>query len=300
MKISFLPVLALNPRSQMGVKAFMGVLMLFSSFLWLQCGKFHTDKKEDKLLASVYDRNLRLSELEGVVAPGAIPADSALLVSAYVQRWLREQLMMYEAERSIPKDLDIDELVRNYRASLIRFNFEERLIAEKLDSTVSETELRAYYENNKDQFQLESTILKCMLLKLTLEAPQNEINKLWNSRNAADGPKLSAFAKQWASIALLDPEKWYTLQEVAPFLPKGTLTSENAGSRREGTLSDGDFRYYYRVIEAVQGKTTAPFDYAKDQAQKIILHKRKQELLERWKEDLFQKELRRENIKIMQ
>ena len=50
----------------------------------------------------------------------------------------------------------------------------------------------------------------------------------------------------------------------------------------------------------MQGKTTAPFDYAKDQAQKIILHKRKQELLERWKEDLYLKEMRRENIKIVQ
>lgn len=277
-----------------------GVLVLLCCACLWHCGKKEGEKKEDKLLARVYDRNLYLSELEGVVSEGIAPTDSSLLVSAYVQRWLREQLMMYEAERNISKDLDIDELVRSYRASLIRFNFEERLIAEKLDSTITENELKTYYENNKDQFQLESTILKCKLLKLSLEAPQNEINKLWNSRNAADEAKLNAFAKQWATLALLDQEKWYTLQEVAPLLPKGTLTSDNVGSRRDGSLSDGDFRYYYRVIDAVQGKTTAPFDYAKDQAQKIILHKRKQELLERWKEDLYLKEIRRENIKIEQ
>lgn len=272
--------------------------VLFGCILLWHCGKNNADKKEDKVLATVYDRNLYLSELDGVVPEGTPVADSALLVSAYIQRWLREQLMMYEAERNIPKDLNIDELVRNYRASLVRYNFEEQLIAEKLDSTVSNDELLAYYENNKDQFQLESTILKCLVLKLSPQAPQNEINKLWYSRNPADETKLIALAGQWASLALLDREKWYTLEEVAVLLPKGTLSSDNVSSRREGTLSDGDYRYYYRVIEAVQGKTTAPFDYAKDQAQKIILHKRKQELLERWKEDLYQKELRRENIKI--
>jgi len=201
-------------------KASAGVFLLFFSALLLQCGPKQNEQKEDKRLARVYDRNLYLSELEGVVPEGTAPTDSALLVTAYVQRWLREQLMMYEAERNIPKELDIDALVRSYRASLIRFNFEEQLIAAKLDSSVSEDELRAYYEINKDQFQLQSTILKCKLLKLSQQAPQNEINKLWYSRNPADESKLVAYAKQWATFSLLDAEKWYTLEEVSAFLPK--------------------------------------------------------------------------------
>jgi hypothetical protein len=207
---------------------------------------------------------------------------------------------MYEAERNIPKDLDIDQLVRDYRASLVRFNFEQQIIAEKLDSTVSETELKTFYENNKDQFQLESTILKIELLKLPLSAPQSELNRLWYSRNPSDETRLEAYAKQYNGLALLNRAKWYKLDEVAALLPKGTLTSDNVGSRREGTVSDGDFRYYYRVLETVKGKETAPFDYIREQASKVILHRRKQELLETWKQDLYEKELRRENIKILQ
>ncbi len=276
------------------------LLVSFLSLLLWQCSSESSTKANDQLLAQVYNKNLYASELADIIPEGTTPTDSTLLVSAFVQRWVRDQLLMYEAERNIPKDLNIDELVRDYRASLVRFNFEEQIIAEKLDSTVSEAEVRSFYEKNKDQFQLESTILKCLLLKLPPKAPQTEVNKLWYSRNPADEPKLATYARQWAAMAMLNHEKWYKLEDIAALLPKGTLTSENVSSRREGTLSDGDYRYYYRVIEAVQGKTTAPFDYVREQASKIILHKRKQELLDRWKEDLYQKELRRHNIKINQ
>lgn len=277
---------------------FLPLLSLLVLLLSAACGDGGGTSANDVTLAQVYNKTLLLSELEGVIPEGTPAADSALIVSAYVQRWVREQLLMYEAERNIPKDLDIDELVRNYRASLVRFNFEEQIIAEKLDSTVSEGEQREYYENNKDQFQLESTILKCQLLKLRPEAPQSEINKLWNSRKDSDKVKLANYAKMWAEVALLDEEKWYKLEDIAAILPDGTLSPDNVNSRREGTLSDGGIRYYYRVVEAVQGKTTAPFDYAREQATKVILHHRKQQLLEKWKEELYQKELRRENIKI--
>ncbi len=276
------------------------LFFLSVSALFWQCGGTATPGKGDVMLAKVYNKSLSLSEVQDIVPEGVTKEDSVLMVRAYVQRWVRDQLLMYEAERNIPKDLDIDELVRNYRASLVRYNFEEQIIAEKLDSTVSEAEMKTFYENNHDQFQLESTILKCLLLKLPPRAPQAEINKLWYSRNPADENKLNAYAKQWAALALLNREKWYKLEEVAALLPEGTLTSDNVTSRREGTLSDGDFRYYYRVLDVVQGKTTAPFDYVKEQASKVILHKRKQELLDKWKEELYQKELRRENVKIIQ
>lgn len=274
--------------------------LLFVCLLAGQCSNDNAAKEGDKVLAQVYNKVLYQSNLVDVIPESSTKEDSALIVKAYLQRWVREQLLMYEAERNIPKDLNIDKLVRDYRASLVRFNFEEQIIAQKLDSTVTEATLKDFYEHNKDQFQLESTILKCLLIKAPAKAPQSELNKLWYSRSDDADSKLGTFAKQWNAFALLDREKWYKLEEVAAFLPKGTLTSENVRSRSDGTLSDADYRYYYRVLETVQGKTTAPFDYVREQAVKVILHQRKQALLEKWKEDLYQKELRRENVKIQQ
>ena len=92
------------------------ILLLFvvaASELFWSCGGGDKAKAGDRPLAQVYNKTLYLSELEGVVPEGVSLEDSALIVSAYAQRWIREQLLMYEAERNIPKDLNIDELVRD-------------------------------------------------------------------------------------------------------------------------------------------------------------------------------------------
>lgn len=269
-----------------------GCLLLLSA-----CGS-RNQRQNDPEVARVYDKILYASEVSAGVPPGTNPQDSALLAGAFVQRWIGEQLLMFEAERNVSKDPNIDKLVRDYRASLVRFNFEEQLIAQKLDSVVREDEVRSFYEDNKELFELQNTILKCVLIKVPSDAPQSEINKLWNSRSDADMAKLNTLANQISVIALLDREKWYRLDQISALLPQGTLTADNVSSRKEGVLTDGGFRYYYRILESVRSKETAPFDYVKEQASKVILHHRKQELLDKWKKELYDNELRRGNIKV--
>jgi hypothetical protein len=268
---------------------------VFAVSTFTACGK-NEEKNGDVVVASVYDKKLYKSELTDVVPEGVAGADSALLASAYVKRWALDALMMYQAERNVTYDEELDRLVRDYRASLVRHSFEEKLISEQLDSTVSEQELRSFVEQNEDQFQLESTILRCKILKVPETAPIQDFNKLWSDKSTEGKAKLLEAATQWASVRLLDEQKWYRIDEINGLLPKGLITSDNAGSGKEGSIRDGNFVYYYRVLEAVRGKQTAPFEYSKDKAAVLILHQRKNQIIEKWKADSYDKELRRKNI----
>ena len=120
---------------------------------------------KDKLLASVFNNSLYLSSMEEMFPENATHQDSVLVVNAYTDRWIREQLIMHEAERNIPKDLNIDELVQKYRASLILNSYEEQLTKQGLDTTISEGELKEFYERNKDQYQLTTPITRCFFFK---------------------------------------------------------------------------------------------------------------------------------------
>ena len=251
------------------------------------------------LLAEAYNQKLYLSELDGMIPEGASSADSVTIISAYTERWLRNSLLMQEAERQIPKDLNIDKLVRDYRSSLIRYSYEQQLVEQKLDSLISKRELNEFYEKNQDQYQLESPILRCNFIKVPQSAPQlKKLRTLWQSDSIPDRDTLMAYCNQHAEEFFLSDSIWYKIEDIAARLPKGKITANNINKTQELTLSENDFLYLLRVKEIINRKEIAPLAYIEDQASKVILHRRKIKLLEEHREELYEKEVVQNNVKV--
>ncbi|MDF1867925.1 MAG: hypothetical protein P1U70_24110, partial [Saprospiraceae bacterium] len=91
---------------------------------------------------------------------------------------------------------------------------------------------------------------------------------------------------------------WQEVKDIAAYMPLGTLTIDNVNSRREFTQRDNDFQYFFRLDELVSKKEIAPLSYIRGQASKVILHKRKLNILEDMKEKMFEEALRKNNVKI--
>ncbi len=271
------------------------VLLLLSGPM--SCGRKSDMAHEDRILAKVYNKELRLSALEGMFPEGTTKGDSALIINAFVQRWIRETLMLSEAERSLPKDMNLDKLVRDYRASLIKNNYEQVLVEQLLDSLIAEEELNNFYERNKDQYQLETSILRCFFIKL----PRNvsgldSLGRWWGLANERTLARMEKFCQENAVAFNLKPGTWHRIDDIAAELPSGTLTTENVGARREFTLGDGSYIYYFRLLEIKNSREIAPLEFIEDQARKYILHQRKIKLLEQKREDLYQLALRKKDI----
>lgn len=264
------------------------------------CSSKAAEKQDSKLLARVHNKKLYLSAMEGMFPAGTTPEDSALIINAYTQRWLRETLIMHEAEQHIPGDLNIDKLVRDYRASLIRHNYEVALMEQRLDSVIARSELTDFYEKNKDQYQLETPIVRCLFLKIPLASPGiDQVRQWWNkSGDAANMAKLVTYCNRYAAQHILDASAWHDVEDIAAGLPAGTITADNIGAKREFTQQDDNFQYYFRLFEMKNRRDIAPFTYIEGQARKFILHNRKLKLLEDIKEELYEREARRDNIEL--
>lgn len=252
---------------------------------------------EDPMLARVHQKVLRLSELDGMFPPDATAEDSLLIQQAFVRRWSRETALQWEAERNLPSDMNIDRLVRDYRASLVSSHYEEVLVSLRLDSTITKEELEAYYEASKGQYLLERPIVRCLFIRVPYPTQDEEqLQQLWNNGKITDSMELENYCERFAEVALLDPKPWYSLDEIAKQLPNGTLTAANVNSKREFSQQDGSFRYYFRLLELKPRLEIAPLSYVEDQARKVILHSRKRQVIDEAREEIFERELRRNNI----
>lgn len=272
------------------------VLILVTGLASCQFGQ--EPEATDRLLAQVGSKSLYLSEMEGMFPGELSSSDSLTIIELFVGRWVREAAILNEAERNIPPDLNINKLVRDYRASLVRSNYEKILVEQLLDSVVTKEELEAFYEENQLLYELEKPIVRCQFVKVPNPIPEVEqLRSLWSAAEESSNiAALQQYCDQYAEVALLEDSLWYAVDDIAAQLPEGTLTVANIGSKREFTQRDEQHQYYFRLFELKNRKEIAPLSYVENQARKVILHKRKLQLVEQVKEDIYQRELRDKNI----
>jgi len=104
---------------------------------------------DDKVVATVYDKTLYQSDLQSILYEGISYNDSLVATKAFVENWIRRQLMIHYAENNIDKaELDFSKQMEDYRNSLIIYKFETMLYEQKLDTVVTEEDIEKYLKEN--------------------------------------------------------------------------------------------------------------------------------------------------------
>ncbi len=253
----------------------------------------------DVLLATVHGKPLYLSEVNAMVPSEANSEDSAMIASAFMEKWIRETLLMDEAERNLPKDLKIDDLVRDYRSSLIRHNYEKILVELQLDSTITSQELMDYYETNKEQFRLEKPIVRCLFMEMPKNSKNlKEADKLWKDAAKNGGEPLKEFADSHSSQFMLNDSTWYHPDYLMTLLPEKNRKSKNFTNGSKLSFTDEQFKYYLSILDRIPKEDIAPMEYVIGQMSRVILHQRKIALLNEKREEIYEREINRNTIKV--
>ena len=121
--------------------------------LWAGCGS--GEPEEDALvIARFKDKTLTSTQLDYYVPEGLAPEDSIRFANQFIDRWIREQAVMERALQDDPELIEkVNFKVEDYRAKLIMHEFHGKLVEQNKSAEVPESELRQYYEENKENFR---------------------------------------------------------------------------------------------------------------------------------------------------
>lgn len=250
-------------------------------------------KKDDtkgKPLARVKDAYLYESDIKSLIKNTKSAKDSADLVNSYIDSWIRKQMMLDKAQTYLPADQqDLEQQVRDYKESLLIFRYENELTRQKLDTTVTDSELLAYYNQFKDNFDLKEDIVQFNYIKVPKDAPKiDSARVLLKSPKENDQKKLASYCYQYAKDFSLKDTMWYDLSRVYKQIPIAQDALENlARNKMSGEVEDSDYIYLLKVNN-FRGRTElAPPIYVKEDIRKIVLNSRKIDLISKTYDNLY-------------
>ena len=263
------------------------------AFLLLMAGCDYFQKSsKDVVVAECYGKYLYESDLNGLVPEGTSIMDSIQRVSTFIDSWIRRQVLIHQAENNLDKDkLDLKKQMEEYRNSLIIYEYESQLINQRLDTVVSEDEIAKYYEQNKEDFQLRNTMVRAAYVILDEECIQKAtFQKLMSDRDTLLLQNIDVLATYYAVKSYLDVDQWMRLDELTNIIPIEIFNAESFLKKNKFVCFDmNEYTYMVRFVDYLLEESTSPLEMVSDNIKSIILAQRKQALIEKMKNSLYEK-----------
>ncbi len=267
-----------------------GALFLLLSMLAFTGCELGQSGSEDWVVR-VQDHYLTADELNEIIPPGTSPEDSSKIADNYINKWLKDQVVLVQAELNLPPELtDFEQQLRDYRNSLVVYTFERELIQQKLDTLITDKEVENYYENNKENFALKDYIVRVNFIKLSVDAPKVAQVEEWiQSGTYEDLEMLDDYSRQFAEFGFFDEQRWIYFDDLIRQIPiRVTDKDQFLSQNKLVKLNEGDYLYILKIIDYQIKDGTSPLAFVNNDVRSIIINKRKREFILEMRKDLLE------------
>ena len=244
----------------------------------------------DGVVARVGEHRLMRSELAAYIPAGVSSEDSLALAQSYIKSWAEELIFLDMAEKHLSaEEKDVTKDLEDYRRTLLKYRYEERYINDRLDTLISDEEVRNYYREHQDKFLVERPLMKVRYMIIPADSRSlKTIRELMSSDDAMDAIAADSLAFTAALRYVDSSDAWMDAILLARDL--GTDETSMMKALRNRTIEfkgdDGLLRVAY-VVDMVQKGSPAPLDYCADRIKDILLSARKHELVGGLERDLL-------------
>lgn len=283
--------------NQIGSKGWLGATVLFI-FLVYSCGN-SSDEIPDNVVAKAGSSILYLDEIEHMVPPGLDSIDSVELARQYITKWVTGELISEKAIFNIgASNQEINQLVREYRNSLIIKKYKEQLLDKKADIDPTLEEIETFYQANKANYLLKDDIIEGILLKVSLDAPKlKELRKWFTSSSIEDLAEVESYSYQHAAMYDDFREKWVPFKNVEQLFPE-KFSNQRRAIKTDDLLEQSDslFTYMLKITSFKLVNDTAPMSYVEQNITTLLRHKKKLDFFRMLEKDIYNEGIKNKSV----
>jgi len=266
------------------------------------CNLFHPKSvKKEEAVARVFDKYLYKNDLKGVVPHGINNTDSMEITTAYINNWIRQELLLKQAEDNLEQTKrDFTKQIEQYRNSLIIYAYEAELVKQKLDTVVPAKEIEDYYNKNQSNFQLrENIVLASYVILRKKSGIVNKIKSLLLSNKENDKEKLQTYCQENGAEYMISNGTWMSFTDLTRKIPLTVDDQQDFLSKNKYIEVNDSTASYFVAISAFKTKESiSPLTFETENIRTILLNKRKAELIAHMENDLIGDAVKRNNYEI--
>ncbi|MGY8954793.1 MAG: hypothetical protein ACKVK1_01190 [Flavobacteriales bacterium] len=270
---------------------------LIIAFLTFTVSCFNSNNKQ--IIASVNEKDLLLSEVLKEMPKAT--EDSTFFIERYMNLWIRKQLMIYHSEINLSSDLlNYEAQIADYRSSLLIYAYQQELINQNFDTSITSNEISDYYNQYREEFKLVKNIFIGRYIVVDKSAPKSKNLKKWYKSNKPDDiESLTDYCHQFAKEYYLSDSSWQYFSSINNKLPKFITEEEYFLENTKGVwFEDQQYRHYIYIKNYQIKGSISPLALEREKIRNVLLNKNKIQYLKQLEDELYQNALALKKIKI--
>lgn len=247
--------------------------------------------REEEVVARVGNRVLLKNEIPDIFPEELTEADSVQIAQNYLKGWVKMELLQGKAEANLTEDLQqkIEEKLSRTKASLLIYEYEQILMDQRMDASISGEEIEAYYTANSEKFILDKNIVKALYIKLPASAPNiDHVKKWYKSDKDEELLELESYCYQYANKFDDFGESWIYFDDLIKKMPVEINNQERfLRYNKQIETNDSLYLYFAHISEYKIRSDISPPDFVMTQIRSILLNERKINFIEELENNIY-------------
>ncbi len=252
-------------------------------------------KQKDPVVAEAYHAKLYLSQLAAQIPDSYTPADSLQLAQILIEDWIKQQIILHEAQQALPlKSQNFEKEIAEYKNTLLVNAYFKLLTSDSSQFVVSDEELEQFLKKYESRYTVNREIIKINYVKTAKNSKLiKELKELLfdDERRIEEKQRIEELCADSIEYFLED-NTWLYLDDIQNEFPieiknKESILSQNKYIETE----DSDYHYLIVFLDYKSRRTINETEEEIAAARMMLTQQKKQDFVNQKIEELIQESL---------